>query len=605
MNLSSSLSTVLYVDDEKCVNCHKCIAVCPVKYCNDGSGTTVKVNNDMCLACGACIKACTHEARVYRDDTPEFFSELKKGTRMIAIAAPAIASNFPDSYLKINSWLKESGVEAIFDVSFGAELTIKSYLDHIKNNKPGTVISQPCPAIVTYIQIFHPELIDFLAPADSPMMHTIKMVGQFYPQYAGHKIMVLSPCVAKRREFDEVGMGDYNVTFKMLKHYLDKNNVNLMTYRDSDYDNPPAERAVLFSTPGGLLKTAEREVPTIGQTARKIEGPESIYPYLENLHEQINMGFAPLLVDCLNCQAGCNGGPGTLNQDKPLDEIEYYIEKRNKAAQKQFASYRDISKSIDQYWQPGLYNRSYRNLSGNNRLKMPTSHELEQLYIKMKKLKKEDFFNCAFCGYGTCEKMAFAIFNGLNRVENCYHYKTDVINDLASSVKFTSDSLLHQEEIIKQFVVQMQEMTKFLSSEFSMLLTVVNSSDGKLDEYKTIVDSLTSIARHTNIIALNATIEAARAGEAGLGFKVVAGEVKRLAELSQAESNKIKPYLKDISNLFIEIREKINQASDQFTSAGRLNEDLSQNLENISDLIVELNRKTQLFVNKTQDILSD
>ncbi|HEX2936633.1 MAG TPA: [Fe-Fe] hydrogenase large subunit C-terminal domain-containing protein [Bacteroidales bacterium] len=304
MKSTIKLSPIIEVDDDKCVNCHKCIAVCPIKYCNDGSGNTVKVINDMCLGCGACIKACSHDARTFLDDTEKFIDALNHKEKMVAIVAPAIASNFPGEYLKINTLLKELAIEAIFDVSFGAELTVKSYIDHIENNKPKAVISQPCAAIVTYIQIYKPELLRYLAPVDSPMVHTMRMIKTYYTKYSNHKIAVISPCVAKRREFDEVELGDFNVTIRSLKKLIDDNGIDLSHYKETDYDNPPAERAVSFSTPGGLLRTAERDMPNIGQITRKIEGQEAIYPYLENLNQQIASGYAPVLIDCLNCHAG-------------------------------------------------------------------------------------------------------------------------------------------------------------------------------------------------------------------------------------------------------------------------------------------------------------
>ncbi len=54
------------------------------------------------------------------------------------------------------------------------------------------------------------------------MTHTMKMIKEFYPEYRDCKIAILSPCYAKKREFEEVGIGDYNVTFKSLKDYFDK-----------------------------------------------------------------------------------------------------------------------------------------------------------------------------------------------------------------------------------------------------------------------------------------------------------------------------------------------------------------------------------------------
>ena len=43
---------VISVDKDKCLNCHRCISVCPAKFCNDGSGDYIKINSDLCLGCG-------------------------------------------------------------------------------------------------------------------------------------------------------------------------------------------------------------------------------------------------------------------------------------------------------------------------------------------------------------------------------------------------------------------------------------------------------------------------------------------------------------------------------------------------------------------------
>jgi hypothetical protein len=248
------------------------------------------------------------------DDSERFFDALDKREKVIAIVAPAVASNFPGQYLNLNGYLKSRGVQAVFDVSFGAELTIFSYVKYIQTKNPSFCIAQPCPAIVTYIEIYHPELIPCLAPADSPMLHIIKMIREYYPQYQDYKIAVLSPCIAKRREFDETRQGDYNVTFNALYDYLEQRKVDLASFAAEDYDNPPAERAVTFSMPGGLLLTTERDSPGIGRVTRKIEGVHTIYPYLADVAKTISSGGCkkgelPLLVDCLNCEKGCNGEP--------------------------------------------------------------------------------------------------------------------------------------------------------------------------------------------------------------------------------------------------------------------------------------------------------
>ena len=452
--VSSKLPPVIFIDEEKCINCHACIAACPVKFCNDGSGDHVTVNNDTCIGCGRCLSECTHDARRFIDDFERMQTDLADDEDIVAIVAPSIAANFPRQTLNFNGWLKSLGVDAVFDVSFGAELSTKSYVEYITKNKPDVVITQPCPAIVTYIELYLPELLPYLAPVDSPMMHTIKMIRRYYPQYEGHKIAVISPCIAKKREFAETGAGDYIIGYSTVRQYLDDTGDTLERYPATDFDNPDPERAVIFSTPGGLLRTLERWVPDIRTKTRKTEGNPGIYEYLKKLPDVIKAekGMAPLLIDCLSCDMGCNGGPLTLVHDKSPDEIEYWVEKRSAEMRERYAmedggtDIRAIEKIIDEYWEDGLYNRNYIDLSQNADLKIPNEEEKWEIFRAMHKNSQDDIYNCSSCGYGRCENMAVAIFNGLNRPENCHHF-------LSSDREMARQKIIENEKRLKTILV--------------------------------------------------------------------------------------------------------------------------------------------------------
>lgn len=453
------------IDKEKCVNCHQCIAVCSTKFANNGINEIIEVVNDLCIGCGECVKACSHDARIPIDDFDSAMTALQQKEKVIAIIAPAVASNFPNQYLNLNGWLKSLGIEAIFDVSFGAELTVKSYLEHIQKNKPKLVIAQPCPAIVRYIQIYKPELIPYLAPADSPMVHTMKMIKRFYSKYKDHKLLVVSPCVAKRVEFGETGIGDFNVTMSKIQNHLNDNKISLEDFQKVEFDNDPAERAVLFSSPGGLLETAERRVPRIRYQSRKIEGPHTIYKYLEKLEKQLEKGMTPLLIDCLNCELGCNGGTGTNCYDKSPDELEYYVNQRSIEAQNKqkttennkitTAQYEQL---VDKYWEEGLYDRTYEDLSSNTSIiKIPTEDELQNIYTLMDKHKKEDHKNCSSCGYDSCEIMAVAIFNNLNKAENCHHYLHEELNTKTVEANNQKDEIIKDSEAILSLIYKIRQ----------------------------------------------------------------------------------------------------------------------------------------------------
>jgi len=503
-----------------------------------------------------CIPACSHGAREIIDDFDQFMNDVKRHVPMVAIVAPAAAAHFPDHYFHLNGWLKSLGISAVFDVSFGAELTVKTYLEHVKKNNPPLVIAQPCPAIVTYVQIYRPELLPYLAPAHSPMLHTVQMIREFYPQFARHKIAVISPCIAKKREFEETSLADYNVTLLKLEKYLQQARVDLDQYEPLDYDNPPAERAVLFSTPGGLMRTAMREVEGIGDSIRKIEGP-GIYHYLDSLPESLKKGKNPLLIDCLNCEWGCNGGTGTKHNGKTPDELEWNIEKRSQEAKQLYEEYtkKEHTKEdnhdllhdyIDQYWKPNLYARHYSDLRANNTTTTPNQNQIQNIFRnQLMKDNELDVLNCGACGYHSCEEMAKALHNSLARSEHCYlkQHKHLVQNE---------KHLMVQSQEQSEFSLTLFEKMNRIKKEVEECSRTMQTVHDGTEDIATMVLKITTIAKQTNLLALNASIEAARAGKHGAGFAVVAQEVRELARTSNDAAQKISELI-DASTKKIEI----------------------------------------------------
>lgn len=567
----------LVYTNEQCIGCNKCIRACScMGACvatEEAGNPRINVDETKCIACGACIDACEHHAREFHDDTERFFDDLKRGEKISILLAPAFKANYPNEYEKVLGGLKNCGVNRIVSISFGADITTWGYLNYVQQNNFIGGISQPCPAVVGYIERYAPQLLPKLFPVHSPMM-----CGAIYAKKEmgiTDKLAFISPCIAKKAEIDDPntkGYVSYNVTFDHLMKYVREHNISGQLATDEvEYG-----LGSIYPMPGGLK---ENVYWFLGEDVyiRQIEGEKHVYEYLDRHKDEIAKGMnKELFVDALNCGMGCIYGTGVEEGRARTDDALYNIHKiqedckknnLSSAWSKKLTPAQRLKKLNKQFANLNLsdYLRSYTDRSAQCAYKVPSQAELDAIFTNMHKTTKASRnINCECCGYETCELMATAIFNGFNKMENCIHfvkaeveYEKEKALDLANMVNAEKEEIQNQQELIEETIDRVnalfvnlygsvedmvrgndsnaQESTSItrevqgvaeFCDELEKAMSEINELIGELGANN---EEVVSIASQTNLLALNASIEAARAGEAGRGFAVVADEINNLA----------------------------------------------------------------------------
>ncbi|MBU3106085.1 ferredoxin hydrogenase [Clostridium gasigenes] len=372
-------SKAIVLDRSKCVTCGRCVATCRTKT-GTRAITFQKVDGERivgpealkcfddtnCLLCGQCIAACPVDALSEKSHTDRVKEALANQEKHVIVAmAPSVRAAMGELFKmgygvdvtgKLYTALRKLGFDKIFDINFGADMTIMEeateLVKRVKENGPFPMFTSCCPSWVRQVENYYPELLVNLSSAKSPQQIFGAASKTYYPTIsdidpARAYTVTIMPCTAKKYEADREEMQnnglrniDAVITTRELAKMIKDAKIDFGNLEDSEVDLAMGEYSgagAIFGATGGVMEATLRSAKDFleGEHLENIEYEEvrglkgikeatveiaghnynvAVVNGASNLFEFINSGMIKNkqyhLVEVMACPGGCVNGGG-------------------------------------------------------------------------------------------------------------------------------------------------------------------------------------------------------------------------------------------------------------------------------------------------------
>lgn len=293
-------SKSIVLDRSKCVTCGRCVAACRTKT-GTKAITFQKVNDQRivgpnelkcfdetnCLLCGQCVAACPVDALSEKSHTDRVKEALANEEKHVIVAmAPAVRASMGELFKmgygvdvtgKLYTALRQLGFDKIFDINFGADMTIMEeateLIERIEEGGPFPMFTSCCPSWVRQVENYYPELLDNISTAKSPQQIFGTASKTYYPTIENidpKKVFTVTimPCIAKKYEADRPEMEndglrniDAVITARELAKMIKDAKIDFAKLEDSKADPAMGEytgAGAIFGATGGVMEAALR-----------------------------------------------------------------------------------------------------------------------------------------------------------------------------------------------------------------------------------------------------------------------------------------------------------------------------------------------------------
>ena len=366
-------------DPNKCILCGDCVRVCEeiqgmgiLNFAHRGSNLEVmpafnrQLSETHCVSCGQCAAVCaTGAITIYNSIGQAWRALHNPKKRVVFQIAPAVRVAVGEAFgiqpgvnviNKIVTALKIMGADAVFDTTFGADLTVteeaQEFLERVKKGGPFPMFTSCCPAWIKYLELENPKYLHNVSTCKSPMEMFAAVLKDRCAEWdekdqrETYHIAVM-PCTAKkmeaaREEFKRDGKPDVDLvlTSQELINMINESGVRFAEIEGESPDLPfglGTGAATIFGATGGVAEAVVRYcLPDKSRNALQeiqfsgLRGKEPLRTATfqvgdltvrvavvhglinaQKLLKEIEAGNAYYdLVEVMTCQGGCVGGAG-------------------------------------------------------------------------------------------------------------------------------------------------------------------------------------------------------------------------------------------------------------------------------------------------------
>ncbi|MDX9906462.1 MAG: [Fe-Fe] hydrogenase large subunit C-terminal domain-containing protein [Bacteroidales bacterium] len=459
---SKKYAKLVYTVKDRCRVCYTCVRECPVKAIRIFNGQA-EVIAERCIACGNCVRVCSQDAKVFIDSREQVKIFLKGDRPVYAIIAPSFPAEFREikDYKVLVGMIKKLGFDKVVEVSFGADMVAMEYNRLLGGNGGKHYISSDCPAIVNYVENYHPDLVPSLAPIVSPMVALCRVIRKKYGEEP--LIVFIGPCIAKKAESDEI---DEAITFRELRKLFQEFNVTPEQTQPAEFDEPASGKGAIFPVSRGLLQTANKNDDLVEGNIMVADGRVN---FREAIKEFENGLMNSQHLELLCCE-GCIMGPGMTYGCKKFEGMalvsEYVREKMQNLDEEKWENQVEEFSGIDFSQQ---FSRKER-----TPLQAP-KEKVDEVLFKMGKVSEKDQLNCGACGYDTCVDHAIAIVKGLAENEMCLPYAIEKLHTSLKDLNISNEQLATTQQALRQSekLASMGQLSAGIAHELNNPLGVI------------------------------------------------------------------------------------------------------------------------------------